>query len=155
MSKKPMRVCDREVIERKVVDAWKLNSLSNFEKLVKSSKVDKTLNGLIKDFNSIVSKMNDLETERNKLRNSIENVAKNFNKEHSFINDNSYHRDWSGTFISTNIASYGRSEADYNLVTQIPYEVRQAIQDELALQTMSGDFDANELIQSLINIFVK
>tara|TARA_R100000353_G_scaffold50640_1_gene40195 strand:- start:259 stop:726 length:468 start_codon:yes stop_codon:yes gene_type:complete len=155
MSSKAMRVCDREVIERKVVDAWKQKSLHDFEKLVKSSKVDKTLNSLIKDYNSIISKMNDLETERNKLRDSIENVSKNFNKEHSFIDNNSYHKDWSGTYISTNVGSYGRSEADYNLVTQIPYEVRQAIQDELALQTMSGDFDANELIQSLINIFVK
>ena len=154
MSNKAMRVCDREVIERKVVDTWKRNSLSKFEKLVKSSKVDKALDNLIKDFNSVVSKINDLETERNKLRDSIELMAKQFNKEHSTPVENCYRHDWSGTYISTNIA-YGRGEADYNLVTQIPYEVRQAIQDELALQTMSGDFDANELIQSLVDIFVK
>lgn len=154
MSNKAMRVCDREVIERKVVDAWKQNSLSKFEKEVKSSKVDKALDSLIKDFNSVVSKIDDLETERNKLRDSIENVAKTFNEEHAIDDKNNYHRSYTGTYISTDIA-YGRSKAKYSLQTQIPYEIRQGIQDELALQTMSGDFDANELIQSLVNTFVK
>ena len=153
MSKKPMRVCDRAVIERKVINAWKRNALSKFEKLVKSSNVDNTLDSLVEDFNIIISKIKDLETERNKLRDSIENVAKNFNKEHSNRDNDSYHRDWIGAYISTNI-TYGRGEASYNLETQIPYEVRQGIQDELALQTMSGDFDVNVLIEKLIEQFV-
>ena len=153
MSKKPMRVCDREVIERKVVDAWKQNSLHDFEKLVKSTKVDKTLDSLIKDFNSIVSQINDLETERNKLRDSIENIAKTFNEEHSINDKDSYHRNFTGTYISTNIA-YGRNKANYSLSTNIPYEIKQAIQDELALQTMSGDFDVNVLIEKLVEQFV-
>lgn len=154
MSNKAMRVCDREVIERKVIDVWEQKSLHDFEKLVKSSKVDKTLDSLIEDFNSIISKINDLETERNKLRDSIEKIATTFNEEHSINENNSYHRSFSGTYISTNI-TYGRSRAKYSLQTHVPHEIRQNIQDELALQTMSGDFDANELIQSLVNTFVK
>ena len=67
MSNKAMRVCDREVIERKVVDTWKQKALHDFEKLVKSSKVNKALDNLVKDFNSVVSKIDELETERNKL----------------------------------------------------------------------------------------
>jgi len=153
MSKKPMRVCDREVIERRVVDAWKQNSLSKFEKLVKSSNVDSTLDSLIEDFNSIISKINDLETERNKLRDSIENIAETFNEEHSISDKNNYHRSFTGTYISTNI-TYGRSRAKYSLETNIPYEIRQSIQDELALQTMSGDFDVNVLIEKLVEQFV-
>ena len=155
MSKKPMRVCDRQVIERKVVDAWKQNSLSKFKKEVKSSKVDKALDNLVKDFNSVVSKIDELETERNKIRDSIELMAKQFNEEHtSFDDSNRYHRSYAGTYIRTDI-SYGTSKAKYSLETHVPHEVRQGIQDELALQTMSGDFDANELIQSLVNTFVK
>mgnify|MGYP001216353655 CR=1 FL=1 len=155
MSNKAMRVCDREVIERKVVDTWKQKSLHDFEKLVKSSKVDKALDNLIKDFNSVVSKINDLETERNKLRDSIELMAKQFNEEHtSFEDSNRYHRSYAGTYIRTDI-SYGTSKARYSLETHVPHEIRQGIQDELALQTMCGDFDANELIQSLVNTFVK
>ena len=154
MSKKPMRVCDREVIERKVIDAWEQNSLSKFEKEVKSSKVDKALDNLVKDFNSIVSKIDELETERNKLRDSIELMARQFNEEHSTPVENSYRHDWSGAYIKPDI-SYGRGGAKYSLQTNIPHEIRQAIQDELALQTMSGDFDANELIQSLVDTFVK
>ena len=153
MSKKPMRVCDREVIERKVVDAWERNSLSKFEKLVKSSNVDNTLDSLIEDFNSIISKINDLETERNKLRDSIEKIATTFNEEHSINENNSYHRSYSGTYISTNI-TYGRSGAKYSLQTHVPHEIRQNIQDELALQTMSGDFDVNVLIEKLVEQFV-
>ena len=49
MSNKAMRVCDREVIERRVFDAWKQDSLSKFEKEVKSSKVDNALDNLVKD----------------------------------------------------------------------------------------------------------
>jgi len=154
MSNKAMRVCDREVIERRVVDAWKQDALSKFEKEVKSSKVDKALDNLVKDFNSVVSKIDELETERNKLRDSIELMAKQFNNEHSTLLEGCYRHDWSGAYIETNI-SYGRGEAKYSLQTNIPHEMRQGIQDELALQTMSGDFDANELIQSLINTFVK
>jgi hypothetical protein len=154
MSNKAMRVCDREVIERRVVDAWKQDALSKFEKEVKSSKVDKALDNLVKDFNSIVSKINELETERNKLRNSIELMAEQFNKEHSTLLEGCYRHDWSGAYIKSDI-SYGRGGAKYSLQTNIPHEIRQGIQDELALQTMSGDFDANELIQSLINTFVK
>ena len=126
MSKKPMRVCDREVIERKVVDAWERNSLSKFEKLVKSSNVDNTLDSLIEDFNSIISKINDLETERNKLRDSIEKIATTFNEEHSINENNSYHRSYSGTYISTNI-TYGRSITKYSLQTHVPHEIRQNI----------------------------
>ena len=154
MSNKAMRVCDREVIERRVVDAWKQDALSKFEKEVKSSKVDKALDNLVKDFNSIVSKIDELETERNKLRDSIELMAKQFNNEHSSLLEGCYRHDWSGAYIETNI-SYGRGGAKYSLQTNIPYEIRQGIQDELALQTMSGDFNANELIQSLIDTFVK
>ena len=154
MSKKPMRVCDREVIERRVVDAWKQDALSKFEKEVKSSNVDNTLDSLIKDFNSVVSTIDELEKERNKLRDSIELMAKQFNKEHSTYLEGCYRYDWSGAYIKTDI-SYGRGRAKYSLETNIPHEIRQNIQDELALQTMSGDFDANELIQSLVNTFVK
>jgi hypothetical protein len=155
MSKKPMRVCDREVIERKVVDAWKQNSLSKFEKEIKSSKVDKALDSLIIDYNYVSSEIEELETRRNKLRDSIELMAKQFNEEHTNFDDsNRYHRSYAGTYISTDI-SYGTSKAKYSLRTHVPNDIRQDIQDELALQTMSGDFDANELIQSLINTFVK
>lgn len=154
MSKKPMRVCDREVIERKVVDAWKRNSLSKFEKLVKSSNVDSTLDSLIEDFNSIISKIDDLETERNKLRDSIELMAKQFNEEHtSFDDSNRYHRSYAGTYIRTDI-TYGTSKAKYSLETHVPHNIRQNIQDELALQTMSGDFDVNVLIEKLVEQFV-
>ena len=154
MSNKAMRVCDREVIERKVVDTWKQKALHDFEKLVKSSKVNKALDNLVKDFNSVVSKIDELETERNKLRDSIELMAKQFNNEHSTPLEGCYRYDWSGAYIRTDI-SYGRGGAKYSLETNIPHEIRQGIQDELALQTMSGDFDANELIQSLVNTFVK
>tara|TARA_Y100000592_G_scaffold24408_1_gene38120 strand:- start:268 stop:732 length:465 start_codon:yes stop_codon:yes gene_type:complete len=154
MSNKAMRVCDREVIERKVVDTWKQKALHDFEKEVKSSKVDKALDNLVKDFNSVVSKIDELETERNKLRDSIELMAKQFNNEHSTPVENCYRHDWTGAYIKTDI-SYGRGGAKYSLETNIPHEIRQNIQDELALQTMSGDFDANELIQSLVDIFVK
>ena len=99
MSNKAMRVCDREVIERRVVDAWKQDALSKFEKEVKSSKVDKALDNLVKDFNSIVSKIDELETERNKLRDSIELMAEQFNKEHSTLLEGSYRHDWSGAYI--------------------------------------------------------
>ena len=154
MSNKAMRVCDREVIERRLVDAWKQDALSKFEKEVKSSKVDKALDNLVKDFNSIVSKIDELETERNKLRDSIELMAEQFNKEHSTLLEGSYRHDWSGAYIKSDI-SYGRGGAKYSLQTNIPHEIKQGIQDELALQTMSGDFNANELIQSLIDTFVK
>ena len=154
MSNKAMRVCDREVIERRVVDAWKQDALSKFEKEVKSSKFIKALDNLVKDFNSIVSKIDELETERNKLRDSIELMAEQFNKEHSTLLEGSYRHDWSGAYIKSDI-SYGRGGAKYSLQTNIPHEIKQGIQDELALQTMSGDFNANELIQSLIDTFVK
>lgn len=154
MSNKAMRVCDREVIERRVFDAWKQNILSKFEKEVKSSKVDKALDNLVKDFNSVVSKIDELEREKNKLRDSIELMAKQFNKEHSTPLEDCYRYDWCGAYIKPDI-SYGRGGAKYSLETNIPNEIKQGIKDELALQTMSGDFDANELIQSLINTFVK
>ena len=148
-----MRVCDREVIERRVVDAWKQDALSKFEKEVKSSNVDNTLDSLIKDFNSVVSTIDELETERNKLRDSIELMAKQFNNEHSTLLEGCYRHDWTGAYIKTDI-SYGRGGAKYSLETNIPHEIRQNIQDELALQTMSGDFDANVLIEKLVEQFV-
>ena len=153
MSNKAMRVCDREVIERKVVDTWKQKALHDFEKLVKSSKVNKALDNLVKDFNSVVSKIDELETERNKLRDSIELMAKQFNNEHSTPLEGCYRYDWSGAYIRTDI-SYGRGGAKYSLETNIPHEIRQNIQDELALQTMSGDFDVNVLIEKLVEQFV-
>ena len=154
MSKKAMRICDREVIERRVFDAWEQDALSKLEKEVKSSKVDKELNNLIKDFNCLVSKIDELETERNKLRDSIKLMAKQFNKEHSTPDENSYRHDWIGAYIKTDI-SYGGGGAKYTLETNIPNEIKQGIKDELALQTMTGDFDAKRLIQSLIDTFVK
>ena len=123
MSNKAMRVCDREVIERKVVDTWKQKALHDFEKEVKSSKVDKALDNLVKDFNSVVSKIDELETERNKLRDSIELMAKQFNNEHSTPVENCYRHDWTGAYIKTDI-SYGRGGAKYSLETNIPHEIR-------------------------------
>ena len=152
---KAMRVVDREIIERQVINAWKNKSLSELQQLIESTCFGVNCNGLLAKFNSLVDQINDLDKERNALKDEIETMTKDFNTQNCNIVDHSYRYDYEGTYVDLNLGHYSNSKSSgYDLKTNVPSEIRTGISDELGLQTMGGDFNAKDLVEALIEKFV-
>ncbi len=152
---KAMRVVDREIIERQVVNAWKEKSLSEMKQLVFASGYEEECNKLLSEYNSLVDQISDLEKQRNELKQDLENLTTDFNRENCNIDDHSYRYHYEGTYVELNLGCYGNSKAkDFEYRTNIPSSIRTGISDELGLATMGGDFNAKDLVETLIAKFV-
>ena len=152
---KAMRVVDREIIERQVVNAWKDKSLSELKQLIEETGFGKECNDLLSEFNSLVDQISELEKERNSLKERIESMTKDFNTKNCNIDDHSYRYHYEGTYVDLNLGHYSNSKSSgYELKTNVPSDIRTGISDELGLQTMGGDFNAKELVEALIAKFV-
>ena len=152
---KAMRVVDREIIERQVVNAWKNKSLSELKQLVEETGFGVECDNLLSEFNSLVDQISDLEKERNSLKERIESMTKDFNTANCNVDEHSYRHHYEGTYVDLNLGHYGNSKSSgYELKTNVPSEIRTGISDELGLQTMGGDFNAKDLVEALIEKFV-
>lgn len=153
---KAMRVCDREVIERQVVNAWKKKSEKVIIEKLLETKFGEALDNDLADYNNLVKEITALEKKRDELRRKVSDDIRVFNESNCEVDDNSYRHNYYGTYVDTDIGSYGNSRAKgYTLNTNIPHELRSNISDELALSTMGGDFNGNDLVVRLIEMFVE
>ena len=152
---KAMRVVDREIIERQVVNAWKDKSLSELQQLIDSTGFGENCNKLLAKFNSLVDQIDELEKARNTLKDELETMTKDFNRTNCNVDDHSYRYHYEGTYVELNLGHYGNSKGKgYELKTNVPSDIRTGISDELGLQTMGGDFNAKDLVEALIAKFV-
>lgn len=152
---KAMRVVDREIIERQVVNAWKDKSLSEMKQLVFASGYQEDCNRLLSQYNSLVEQIDTLEKERNQLKQDLETLTQDFNRTNCNIDDHSYRYHYEGTYVELNLGTYGNSKAKgFEYRTNIPSSIRTGIADELGLATMGGDFNAKDLVETLIAKFV-
>tara|TARA_R110000744_G_C18998548_1_gene521493 strand:- start:52 stop:510 length:459 start_codon:yes stop_codon:yes gene_type:complete len=150
---KPMRVCDREIVERVICNKYEESKTDAFTKNYENSnsriKINHMLNAL-HDYELDLKILNDKIAD---LNNELEEQIKFYNDEYAGIqekqgNYNSYYNDAQLTFNKYN-------ESKVEIYFNFPRKVIQGIQDEIGLVTMGGDFDVNELITQLTKQFVK
>jgi len=152
---KGMRVCDREIIERQVKTAWETKSKEDFVKEFEDSGVCQVILQKISEINNMTDNIKSIEDSRDALTSEVSGLIEDFNVCHSEGKSNSYYHGYEGTYLDFNRGGYSSSHASYEVKTGIPHSVRLSISDELGLQTMSGDFNAKAIVESLIKTFVK
>tara|TARA_Y100000114_G_scaffold153439_1_gene173390 strand:- start:918 stop:1385 length:468 start_codon:yes stop_codon:yes gene_type:complete len=152
---KAMRVVDREIIERQVVNAWRDKSLSEIKELVESTGFGDKLTDLISDYNGLVDQIKELEKQRDTLKDDMNAMTKEFNDSHCAVDESHYRYNYQGSYVQLELAHYGNSKcSDWKYETNIPNDIRTGISDELGLQTMGGDFNGKDLVRALIEKFV-
>ena len=151
---KAMRIVDREIIERQVVNAWKEKSEANFIREVESEGFDVMLNDLMHQHSGLCDEIDALEKKLKELRQEIDDNVKGFNLRYSEKDNSSYTHDYHGTYIKTSLGHYGHSKGDWEYDTNVPNRIRHGVADELGMQTMGGDFNAKDLVARLIEMFV-
>ena len=150
-----MRIVDREIIERQVVNAWINKSEKVMADIVESSGFDVELTDMINSYNTLNEEIALLEKKSKDLKNEIEDTVKSFNLKHTDRDDKDYQHSFFGTYISTNLGYYRNRHADWEYRTNVPNSIRHGVSDELGLQTMGGDFNAKDLVAKLIEMFVE
>tara|TARA_R100000781_G_scaffold104274_1_gene68003 strand:+ start:3301 stop:3765 length:465 start_codon:yes stop_codon:yes gene_type:complete len=151
---KGMRVCDREIIERQVRNAWETKSKEDFEKEFTDSGVCEVVLNKFSEINNMIDNIQTIEANKNALEDEIKELVENFNECHSLGKSDSYYNSYNGTYISLNNMGYNSKHQSYEIKTSVPNDIRISISDELGLQTMSGDFNAKAIVESLIKRFV-
>ena len=152
---KAMRIVDREIIERQVVNAWIDKSEKVMADIVEGSGFDVQLNDMIHSYNTLNEEIDLLERKAKDLRHEIEDTVKGFNSKHTEKDNDSYNHSFFGTYVSTNLGHYGSKNANWDYKTNVPNSIRHGVSDELGLQTMGGDFNAKDLVAKLIEMFVE
>ena len=151
---KAMRIVDREIIERQVVNAWIDKSEKVMADIVEGEGFDVHLNDMIHSYNTLNEEIELLENKAKDLRHEIEDTVKSFNLKHSDEDNECYQYSFYGTYVSTNLGHYGSKNASWDYKTNVPNSIRHGVSDELGLQTMGGDFNAKDLVAKLIEMFV-
>jgi len=150
---KPMRVCDRDIVERVICNKYEESKTDAFTKHYESSNAKvkiKNMLDALDDYELDQKVLNDKMIDLNEM---LEEQVKFYNDEYCTDKDktgnyNNYYNDAQLTF---NKYHGDKIEIYFNF----PRKVMQGIQDEIGLTTMGGDFDANELIAQLTKQFVK
>ena len=150
---KAMRIVDREIIERQVVNAWRDKSENLFVDIVEGEGFDLHINTMIRSLNDLCEEIELLEKKAKDLRHEIEENIEGFNGKHTDKDNESYQHSWYGTYISANLGHYGNKNANWEYKTNVPNSIRHGVSDELGMQTMGGDFNAKDLVAKLIEMF--
>lgn len=146
---KPMRVCDRNIVERVICKKYEETKKDMFKKQYESSSakvvIDKMLHSLEDyqlDLKILNNKILDMQIE-------LEETIDFYNGE--YAGEKTYGSSYDDSYLAYN--RYNASIVD--IFFDFPRKVKIGIQDEIGLTTMGGDFDANELIAQLTKQFVK
>lgn len=168
---KGMRVRDQEILHDRIMSEIKNNGMADTVKIITEKKAD-TFRQFKKRHTETVrleNKIGDLKKQLHKTREELATDISKFNKQNFsdvVSNVNGYQSNYrceSNAGIQyfpegdTVYSSDGREEIDAGLY--ITYEPKNSIQnrirDELALRTLSTDFDIQKLINDLVQEFSK
>ena len=141
-----MRVRDQEIIVKKVVKALEEKGLQDLETRFGNDSQVKFLTGELKKLITIKTKVRELRDQESALEKSIHRGVEDFNTANDLDNNNGFKV----------ITGYGYNKEDERKVYfyfSIDWSVRTEIADALALQTLGSNFNAQDLIASLIAEF--
>ena len=146
---KPMRVCDREIVERVICNKYQESKTDAFTKEYEGSNLKKELTGKLKELRDFELDMKFASGKVEELQKDMEELLKRYNEEHA--GKKTYGDSYEDAHLS--YSRYNSSAIDIDF--DFPRKVAIGIQDEIGLVTMGGDFEASELIAQLVAKFVK
>ena len=146
---KPMRVCDREIVERVICNKYQESKTDTFTKEYEDSSLKKELGKKLIKLRDFEIDMKFASAQVDGLQKDIEESLKRYNEEHA--GKKTYGDSYEDAHLS--YSRYNASVIDIDF--DFPRKVAIGIQDEIGLVTMGGDFEASELIAQLVAKFVK
>jgi len=150
---KPMRVCDRDIVERVICNKYEESKTDAFTKHYESS------NAKVK-IKNMLNALEDYELDQKVLCDKMADLNEMLEEQVKFYNDeyaggtegtsqyNNYYNDTQLTFNKYN-------KDKVSIYFHFPTKIKQSIRDEIGLVTMGGDFESSELIAQLTEKFVK
>jgi len=150
---KPMRVCDRDIVERVICNKYEESKTDAFTKHYESSNAKVKIKNMLDALEDYELDQRVLNVKMDDLNTELEEQVKFYNDEYAGGTEGTskYNNYYCDAQLSFNKYNQDKVEIYFHF----PTKVRQGIRDEIGLTTMGGDFDANELIAKLTERFVK
>lgn len=144
-----MRIRDQEIIVKKVVQALEEKGLQDLETRFGNDSQVKFVKDLVKDLITIKKKVDNFKEQEAELEQSIRRSVEDFNTVNGFKKET--------TGLHANTGRYSR-QIDKNqpyFEFKLSWDKRTDIADELAMQTLGSEVNAQDLIANLIAQFSK
>ena len=142
-----MRVKDQDLVIEQIKSKVNKQGLEALKKRKDVQRITNQLDSRIETVKTLQAQKDELSKKIKQLKNDMNEVVDEFQKEFDIENQYSYSSYFRGISFESN--SYGNGIPEYSIKWNMSREESQSLETKVRLQTMGTDFDVYKLIEDL------